>query len=60
MSGPPGLKSVGRGGMKNDQTETPDMPWKPVLGLSDEPGTPLELPVRAAAFFDQPESETLL
>ncbi len=60
MSGPPGLKSVGRGGMKNDQTETPDMPWKPVLGLSDEPGTPLELPVRAAAFFDQPEPETLL
>ncbi len=34
--------------------------WKPVLGLSDEPGVPLELPARAGPVFDQPEPETLL
>jgi glycosyltransferase involved in cell wall biosynthesis len=31
-----------------------------VLGLSDEPGAPLETLVRAATLFDQPEPETLL
>lgn len=46
--------------MKDSQPDTPDAPWKPVLGLSDEPGPPLELPVRSAPFFDQPEPETLL
>jgi glycosyltransferase involved in cell wall biosynthesis len=46
--------------MKKDQPETPDVSWKPVLGLSDEPGLPLELPVRAAPLFDQPEPEKLL
>jgi glycosyltransferase involved in cell wall biosynthesis len=35
-------------------------PWKPVLGLSDEPGERLELPVRLGTFYDQPEPETLL
>jgi glycosyltransferase involved in cell wall biosynthesis len=34
--------------------------WKPVLGLSDEPGPPAELPVRTGTFYDQPEPETLL
>lgn len=50
--------------MKTDRPETEDAPdrpaWKPVLGLSDEPGPPLELPVRAGTVFDQPEPETLL
>jgi glycosyltransferase involved in cell wall biosynthesis len=34
--------------------------WKPVLGLSDEPGPPGVLPVRTGTFYDQPEPETLL
>jgi glycosyltransferase involved in cell wall biosynthesis len=46
--------------MKDDKPHTPDAPWKPVLGLSDETDLPLELPVRSAPFFDQPEPETLL
>jgi len=46
--------------MKNDQPDTSDAPWKPVLGLSDEPSLPPELPVRSVPFFDQPEPETLL
>ena len=35
--------------MGKDQTEPTEAPaaWKPVLGLSDEPGALLELPVRA-------------
>lgn len=33
--------------------------WKPVLGLSDEPGEPQALPVRAGTVFDQPEPEQL-
>ncbi len=50
--------------MGKDQPETTDAPeraeWKPVLGLSDEPGVPPERPVRASTVFDQPEPETLL
>ncbi len=46
--------------MKDDQPDSQDAPWKPVLGLSNEPGLPLELPVRSAPFFDQPEPETRL
>jgi glycosyltransferase involved in cell wall biosynthesis len=50
--------------MKKDEPEPMSIPgkaaWKPVLGLSDEPGPPAELPVRTGAFYDQPEPETLL
>jgi glycosyltransferase involved in cell wall biosynthesis len=34
--------------------------YKPVLGLSDEPGEPLALPTRAGTVFDQPEPEQLI
>jgi glycosyltransferase involved in cell wall biosynthesis len=34
--------------------------WKPVLGRSEEPGPPAELPVRTGVFYDEPEPETLL
>jgi glycosyltransferase involved in cell wall biosynthesis len=37
-----------------------DKPWKPVLGLSDEPGEPARLPSRAGTVFDQPEPEELI
>ena len=42
----------------NDLPQKPD--WKPVLGLSDEPPAPVELPVRTGTVFDQPEPEQLL
>lgn len=35
-------------------------PWKPVLGLSDEPGEPLAVPAPAGTVYDQPEPEELL
>jgi glycosyltransferase involved in cell wall biosynthesis len=34
--------------------------WKPVLGLSDEPGEPLAVPTWAGRVYDQPEPEELL
>jgi glycosyltransferase involved in cell wall biosynthesis len=34
--------------------------YKPVLGLSDEPGEPPLIPVRAATVYDQPEPEQLM
>src|SRR3569833_3024422 len=34
--------------------------YKPVLGLSDEPGVPLAVPARAGTVFDQPEPEQLI
>jgi glycosyltransferase involved in cell wall biosynthesis len=34
--------------------------WKPVLGLSDEPGEPLAIPVRAGTVYDQPEPAQLI
>lgn len=34
--------------------------WKPVLGLSSEPGEPLTLPARAGTVFDQPEPAELI
>lgn len=34
--------------------------WKPVLGLSDEPGEPLKIPVRMGTVYDQPEPEELI
>ena len=50
--------------MRTDEPEKTEEPekaaWNPVLGLSDDPGAPLEWPVRAATVFDQPEPETLL
>ena len=43
-----------------EKQDAPEGSWKPVLGLSDEPPAPLELPTRAATVFDQPEPEELL
>jgi glycosyltransferase involved in cell wall biosynthesis len=43
---------------KND--EPVERAWKPVLGLSSEPGEPVALPVRAGTVFDQPEPSELL
>ena len=44
--------------------DTPDgggaKTYKPVLGLSDDPGEPLAVPVRAGTIFDQPEPEQLI
>ena len=41
--------------------ETPNgKTWKPVLGLSDEPGEPLKYPSIAGTVFDQPEPEDLI
>jgi glycosyltransferase involved in cell wall biosynthesis len=34
--------------------------WKPVLGLSDEPGERMALPVAAGTVYDQPEPEELI
>jgi glycosyltransferase involved in cell wall biosynthesis len=34
--------------------------FKPVLGLSDEPGEPLALPVRHGTVYDQPEPDSLI
>jgi glycosyltransferase involved in cell wall biosynthesis len=34
--------------------------WKPLLGLSDAPPAPADLPARTARVFDQPEPEPLL
>jgi glycosyltransferase involved in cell wall biosynthesis len=44
-----------------DKNEAPpERAWKPVLGLSSEPGEPAALPVRAGTVFDQPEPTELL
>lgn len=44
-----------------DKSEAPaERAWKPVLGLSSEPGEPAALPVRAGTVFDQPEPTELL
>ena len=44
--------------------DTPDTgeakPYKPILGLSDEPGEPLAVPARAGTVYDQPETEKLV
>jgi glycosyltransferase involved in cell wall biosynthesis len=45
---------------KSDQTESSGRTFKPVLGLSDEPGEPLAIPVRIGTVFDQPEPEPLI
>lgn len=50
--------------MANEKPESGGAPggraWKPVLGLSDEPGEPLAIPVRVGSVYDQPEPEQLL
>jgi glycosyltransferase involved in cell wall biosynthesis len=48
--------------MGNDRENGADLPgrFKPVLGLSSEPGEPLALPVRLGTVFDQPEPEQLI
>jgi glycosyltransferase involved in cell wall biosynthesis len=50
--------------MGNDKPETRSAAggsgWKPVLGLSDEPGAPLEMPTRHGTVFDQPEPAQLI
>jgi glycosyltransferase involved in cell wall biosynthesis len=43
-----------------DNGKTVAAGWKPVLGLSDEPGEPAERPTHAGTVFDQPESEELI
>jgi glycosyltransferase involved in cell wall biosynthesis len=46
---------------KPDGGEAASAPkYKPVLGLSDEPGEPSPLPVRAGTVFDQPEPQPLI
>src|ERR1700739_4899701 len=45
---------------KPEATEPERAPFKPVLGLSDEPGEPLSIPVRAGTVYDQPEPEQLI
>ena len=47
-------------GTEPDREEAPAPKYKPVLGLSDEPGEPLTLPTRAGTVFDQPEPEPLI
>jgi glycosyltransferase involved in cell wall biosynthesis len=45
---------------KPDRAEPNARTFKPVLGLSDEPGEPLAIPVRTGAVFDQPEADPLI
>lgn len=46
---------------KPDGDATESTPkYKPVLGLSDEPGEPQGLPTRAGTLFDQPEPDHLV
>jgi len=50
--------------MGKEEPETDEAPrlkpWKPVLGLSSEPGEPLAVLARAGTVYDQPEPEQLL
>lgn len=45
---------------KPDQGESSARSFKPVLGLSDDPGEPLAIPVRTGTVFDQPEPDPLI
>lgn len=46
---------------KPEAEEAPiERAWRPVLGLSDEPGGPAAVPARAGTVFDQPEPAELL
>jgi glycosyltransferase involved in cell wall biosynthesis len=42
---------------KPDAAESSGRTFKPVLGLSDEPGEPLAIPVRSGTVYDQPEPD---
>ena len=46
--------------MTADTPDSGSKTYKPVLGLSDEPGEPLVIPARAGTVFDQPEPEQLI
>ena len=46
--------------IKPDTAEPSGRAFKPVLGLSDEPGEPLGIPARSGTVFDQPEPEQLI
>ncbi|HEY1579014.1 MAG TPA: glycosyltransferase family 2 protein [Terracidiphilus sp.] len=46
--------------MAADKTVEGESKYKPVLGLSDEPGEPLAVPARAGTVYDQPEPEQLI
>ena len=45
---------------KPDSSEAAAPKYKPVLGLSDEPGELLAIPARVGTVFDQPEPEQLI
>ncbi|MDR5729797.1 MAG: glycosyltransferase family 2 protein, partial [Terriglobia bacterium] len=45
---------------KPEAGEATGATWKPVLGLSSEPGEPLATPTLAGTVFDQPEPEQLM
>ena len=51
---------VSEGSDKPEGREAASSKYEPVLGLSDEPGEPLAVPVRTGTVFDQPEPEQLL
>lgn len=44
----------------NDLPESAAPAWKPVLGLSDEPVDPSQLPHRGPSVYDQPEPDELI
>jgi glycosyltransferase involved in cell wall biosynthesis len=44
---------------KNEEAAGPGK-WKPVLGLSDAPGEPMQWPAAPGTVFDQPEPEPLI
>ena len=46
--------------MTADTPDSGSKTYKPMLGLSDEPGEPLVIPARAGTVFDQPEPEQLI
>jgi glycosyltransferase involved in cell wall biosynthesis len=50
--------------MANDKSEPVEASgpghWKPVLGLADEPGERVSVPVRLGTVYDQPEPEQLV
>ena len=45
---------------KPESAEPSARSFKPVLGLSDEPGEPLAIPLRSGTVFDQPEPDPLI
>ena len=45
---------------QGDNPDTPERPWKPVLGLSDESPAAMEFPTRTGTVFEQPEPVELL